>query len=92
MPRYSRTTLDLGNFARKRGAALLAITDAPSSPLVAVADMTLFAPARNRFLPNSPTAAFAVADALITTLARERPDAVEALKSLSESLLWTFHH
>ncbi|SEF46579.1 MurR/RpiR family transcriptional regulator [Bosea lathyri] len=92
MPRYSRTTLDLGNFARKRGAPLLAITDAPSSPLAAIADMTLFAPARNRFLPNSPTAAFAVADALITTLARERPDAVEALQSLSESLLWTFHH
>jgi DNA-binding MurR/RpiR family transcriptional regulator len=92
MPRYSRTTLDLANFAKKRGAALLALTDAPSSPLAAVADMTLFAPARNRFLPNSPTAAFALADALVTTLARERPDAVEALKSLSESLLWTFHH
>ncbi len=92
MPRYSRTTLDLANFAKKRGAALLALTDAPSSPLVPIADMILFAPARNRFLPNSPTAAFALADALITTLARERPDAVEALKSLSESLLWTFHH
>ncbi|AOO79647.1 hypothetical protein BHK69_03350 [Bosea vaviloviae] len=61
-----------------------------------LADMTFFAPARNSVLPNSPTAAFAVAvavaDALITTLARERPDAVEALKGLSESLLWTFHY
>jgi len=92
MPRYSRATLELANFARKRGAVLLALTDAPSSPLVALADMTLFAPARSSFLPNSPTAAFAVADALITTLARERPEAVEALKGLSESLLWTFHY
>ncbi|WP_186421286.1 MurR/RpiR family transcriptional regulator [Bosea sp. CS1GBMeth4] len=92
LPRYSRATLELARFSKKRGAVLLAITDGPASPLVPLADMTLFAPARNSFLPNSPTAAFAVADALITTLARERPDAVEALKGLSESLLWTFHY
>lgn len=92
LPRYSRTTLDLARFARDRGTSLLAITDAGTSPLAAAADVTLYAPSRNRFLPNSPTAAFAVADALVTTLARERPDAVEALKQLSESLIWTFHH
>lgn len=92
LPRYSRATLELAGFAKKRGAVLIALTDGPSSPLVPLADMTFFAPARNSFLPNSPTAAFAVADALITTLARERPDAVEALKGLSESLLWTFHY
>lgn len=91
MPRYSRRTLDLTNLAKKRGALVLALTDAPTSPLANIADMTLFAPARNRMLPNSPSATFAVADALITAVARERPDAVEALKELSESLLWTFH-
>ncbi len=92
LPRYSRATLELAKFARQRDTMLLAITDKPSSPLVALADMTLFAPARNNFLPNSPTAAFAVAEALITTLARERPDAVEALKNLSENQLWMFHY
>jgi DNA-binding MurR/RpiR family transcriptional regulator len=92
LPRYSRATLELAKFVKKRGAVLIALTDGASSPLVPLADMTFFAPARNSFLPNSPTAAFAVADALITTLARERPDAVEALKGLSESLLWTFHY
>lgn len=92
LPRYSRATLELAKFTKKRGAILVALTDGPSSPLVPLADMTLYAPARNSFLPNSPAAAFAVADALITTLARERPDAVEALKGLSESLLWTFHY
>ncbi|MFX6517808.1 SIS domain-containing protein, partial [Acinetobacter baumannii] len=89
---YSRSTLELAKFAKQRNAMLLAVTDKPSSPLVAIADMTLFAPARNNFLPNSPTAAFAVADALITPLARERPDAIEALKALSESQLWLFHY
>ncbi|MGO4571504.1 MurR/RpiR family transcriptional regulator [Microvirga sp. 2TAF3] len=91
MPRYSRGTLDLTRLAKSRGALVLALTDAPTSPLASVADMTLFAPARNRMLPNSPSATFALADAIITAVARERPDAVEALKELSESLLWTFH-
>ncbi|WP_112663030.1 MurR/RpiR family transcriptional regulator [Microvirga flavescens] len=91
VPRYSRGTVDLTNLAKERGAMVLALTDAPSSPLVPIADMTLFAPARNRLLPNSPSATFALADAIITSVARERPDAVEALKELSESLLWTFY-
>ncbi|NIX77307.1 MurR/RpiR family transcriptional regulator [Microvirga terricola] len=91
MPRYSRRTLDLTALAKKHGALVLALTDAPTSPLARIADMTLFAPARNRMLPNSPSATFALADAIITAVARERPDAVEALKELSESLLWTFH-
>lgn len=90
MPRYSRGTLDLTNVAKKRGAVVLALTDAPTSPLARIADMTLFAPARNRLLPNSPSATFALADAIIAAVARERPDAVDALKELSESLLWTF--
>ncbi|BBK32084.1 transcriptional regulator [Allostella humosa] len=92
IPRYSRTTVDLCHFARKRGVPVLALTDAATSPLARIADMTLYAPARNRLLPNSPTAAFALADGLVTTIAKERPDAVETLKGLSEGLLWTFHH
>jgi DNA-binding MurR/RpiR family transcriptional regulator len=91
LPRYSRGTVDLAKLAKNRRATVMALTDAPSSPLVAIADITLFAPARNRLLPNSPTAAFALADAIIAAVARERPDAVEELKELSESLLWTFY-
>lgn len=91
VPRYSRATLDLASFAKKRGARVLALTDGPTSPLAPLADAALFAPARSRLLPNSPTAIFALADALITAVARERPDAVDALKELSESLLWTFY-
>lgn len=91
MPRYSRTTVELCNFAKKRGTPVLALTDGLTSPLALIADFPIFAPARNRLLPNSPSAIFALADALVTAVARERPDAVEALKGLSESLLWTFH-
>jgi DNA-binding MurR/RpiR family transcriptional regulator len=91
LPRYSRGTVDLAKLAKNRGATVMALTDGPSSPLVPLADITLFAPARNRLLPNSPTAAFALADAIVAAVARERPDAVAALKELSENLLWTFY-
>jgi DNA-binding MurR/RpiR family transcriptional regulator len=91
MPRYSRTTLELCGFAQKREVPILALTDSLTSPLAGIADLTFFAPAGSRLLPNSPSAIFALADALITLVARERPDAVEALKDLSENLLWSFH-
>jgi len=91
MPRYSRTTLELCSFAKKRDVPVLALTDGLTSPLAVIADLSFFAPAGSRLLPNSPSAIFALADALITLVARERPDAVEALKGLSESLLWSFH-
>jgi DNA-binding MurR/RpiR family transcriptional regulator len=90
-PRYMRSTLDLCRVAKKHGATLLALTDAPTSPLTPIADITLFAPARNALLPNSPTAVFALADALVTAVASARPEAVEALKELSESRLWNYH-
>jgi DNA-binding MurR/RpiR family transcriptional regulator len=77
---------------KNRGATLLALTDAPTSPLAPVGDITLFAPVRYCLLPDSPTAIFALADALITVVAHEPPAAVESLKDLSESLLRTFRH
>lgn len=92
VPRYSRTTVQLASHSREKGATVVALTDGPTSPLAPIADFALFAPARSPLLPNSPTAVFALADALITAIARERPDAVEALKDLSRSLLWTFQH
>lgn len=91
MPRYSRATLEFCSFAKQSDVPVLALTDALTSPLAVIADLSFFAPAGNRLLPNSPSAIFALADALITLVARERPDAVESLKGLSESLLWSFH-
>lgn len=92
VPRYSRATVELAAHSRAKGATLVALTDGPTSPLAPISDLALFGPARNPLLPNSPTAIFALADALITAVARERPEAVDALKKLSQSLLWTFQH
>jgi len=76
MPRYSNNTVQLSKAAKRKGALILAITDSPTSPLVPVADIIFFAPARNRLLPNSPAAIFALADAIITAVAAHRPDIV----------------
>ncbi len=76
MPRYSNNTVQLSKAAKQKGAVILAITDSPTSPLVQVADTIFFAPARNRLLPNSPAAIFALADAIVTAVAARRPDIV----------------
>ena len=76
MPRYSNNTVQLSKAAKQKGAVILAITDSPTSPLVPVADVIFFAPARNRLLPNSPAAIFALADAIVTAVAECRPDIV----------------
>lgn len=76
MPRYSNNTIQLSKSAKQKGAVILAITDSPTSPLVPVADVVFFAPARNRLLPNSPAAIFALADAIVTAVAATRPDIV----------------
>ena len=76
MPRYSNNTVQLSKAAKQKGAVILAITDSPVSPLVPVADVIFFAPARNRLLPNSPAAIFALADAIVTAVAARRPDIV----------------
>lgn len=43
LPRYSQNILDLAFLARKQGCQILSLTDQPSSPLVPLSDVTLFA-------------------------------------------------
>jgi len=53
LPRYSLDTLQLARFANARGAPVLAITDSPASPLTAIAEHGLFAPADHPVLTSS---------------------------------------
>ncbi|MCA0401820.1 MAG: MurR/RpiR family transcriptional regulator [Proteobacteria bacterium] len=88
--RYSKFTAELLHFARERTAHLLAITDSATSPVARVCDLTLFAPSDGGHLPNSPTALFAIADALVAAIAQQQPGSAAALKALSTKLFWTF--
>ena len=43
-PRYPREALKLGKYAKKKGATIIAVTDTPISPAVAIADISFFMP------------------------------------------------
>ncbi|QWK81520.1 MurR/RpiR family transcriptional regulator [Ochrobactrum sp. BTU1] len=82
MPRYSQSTLELTKSARSKNAKILVITDSPTSPLASLADIVLYATAKSEFLPNSPSAIFALSEAIVATVAEQRPDIVESLRKI----------
>ena len=73
-PRYSKLTLDVLEFAKKAGAAVLGITDSVHSPLAKLADITLFAPNENETFVDSLTAPLALINAILTELAARNPE------------------
>jgi len=82
MPRYSQSTLELTKSARSKNARVLVITDSPTSPLASLTDIVLYATAKSEFLPNSPSAIFALSEAIVATVAEQRPDIVESLRKI----------
>lgn len=87
LPRYSRDTVRLADFARDRGARVIAITDAPTAPVAVMADTLLLAPSAHRVLPSSALGALAVVEALAAAVMRLTPDAVRIANELSEAVL-----
>lgn len=68
LPPCSVETERLAQFAKATGARVLALTDGPTSPLAAIADLTLFAPPSHPILLNSKVALLNVIEALAATL------------------------
>jgi DNA-binding MurR/RpiR family transcriptional regulator len=87
LPRYSIATVRLAEFARKRGAHVIAITDSPTAPLATMADTLLLAPAQHAVLPSSALGALAVMEALVAAVMRLNPDGLRIARELSESVL-----
>lgn len=67
-PRYAIDVINLTNFARDRGACVVAITDSPASPLAALADHALLAQSTHPILPSSATAAVTLIETLVASL------------------------
>lgn len=87
LPRYSRDTVRLAAFARERGARVIAVTDAPTAPLAAMADTLLLAPSEHAVMPSSALGALAVIEALAAAVMRLNPDAVRIARELSEAVV-----
>jgi len=83
-PRYTLDCIGLANFARDRGARIVALTDSPASPLAELADHALYAQSTHPVLPSSASAALAMIEALAVALMVSNKDNVEKAARLSE--------
>lgn len=73
-PRYSRRTKNALEFAKKRGAKVIAITDGEASPLVPCADYSLFAKSDMASFVDSLVVPLSVINALIVAIGRKKKD------------------
>ena len=85
-PRYSQRTVRALNFARDRGADVIAITDAPSSPLAKFATNLLLARSDMASFVDSLTAPMSVINALIVGVTMKRRTEIEKRLSQLEQI------
>ncbi|MGI6240069.1 MAG: MurR/RpiR family transcriptional regulator, partial [Christensenellales bacterium] len=71
-PRYTSRSIEAMEFARSRGAELIAITDGPLSPLHATSDICLNAKSDMASFVDSFAAPLSLINALIVALAQRR--------------------
>jgi DNA-binding MurR/RpiR family transcriptional regulator len=86
-PRYSKDTVELLRFARRRQAFVVAITDGPASPLAKGADIVFCVGTEHALLTSSGVAAFALIEALSAAVARQASGTLDAATELTERIL-----
>ncbi len=85
-PRYSADVTDLANAAKRAGADVVALTDSIASPLSAVTDTLLLAPAPHPLLPSSCLPALALIEALVSEFLVSDPAHVERASRLAAAM------
>jgi DNA-binding MurR/RpiR family transcriptional regulator len=85
-PRYAADALRLSNYARSRGAVIVAITDSPASPFASQAQHTLLAPASHPVLSSSLTAAVVLIEALAAALMVSNRNNVKQAAKLTDAI------
>jgi DNA-binding MurR/RpiR family transcriptional regulator len=91
LPRYVQDTIELTELARSRGVKVLAVTDKPASPLVGLADVTLYVHSQRQVAASSNASALALLEALTAAVARATAGAVERNRELSHSVMPWLH-
>lgn len=71
-PRYSKRTIKAMQFAKDRGAKVIAITDSKVSPLTKIADVSLLAKSDMASFVDSLVAPLSLVNALIVAVSREK--------------------
>jgi len=71
---------------------VLALTDAPTSPLAALASVALYAHSQRQWMPSSDTAALGLIEALSAAVAVQAQHAVAAAAAATQSVMpWLSH-
>ena len=82
-PRYSSRTINSMEFAKKKGASIIAITDKDNTPMTEHADIKLFARSSMASFADSLTAPLSLINALLVALGMNRKDHIkDSLESL----------
>jgi DNA-binding MurR/RpiR family transcriptional regulator len=90
-PRYTSRSIEAMEFARSRGADLIAITDGPLSPLHTTADICLNAKSDMTSFVDSFAAPLSLINALIVALAQRRRQEVSDYFEKIESIWGTYN-
>lgn len=86
-PPYAAQIIELAKFAQSRGAIIIGLTDAPSSPLSKIVDYPLLAKSGRQSGINSLAAPVALIEALAFLLVKESKISVDAFEMLAERLM-----
>eukprot|EP01037_Dinobryon_pediforme_P044378 gene44378-56115_t len=90
-PRYATDTIRLTRYAVKKGAKVIAFTDLPDSPLVPLADVTIFAQTERQLSPTSDAAALVLIQAICDAVAHRTKRSVQAASEMTEFVLpWLY--
>ena len=84
-PRYSADTLEIARIGRENNTTIICLTDRPTSPLSKYADIVFYAQADRKLLPNSVTAAVALAEGIIAAVANRRSEGINVHLRLAEN-------
>lgn len=85
-PRYSKRTVKAMDYAKRKGATVLAITDSQASPLVEIADHALLARSDMASFVDSLAAPLSLVNALIVAVSRKKSAELEATFSALERI------
>ncbi len=85
-PRYSQSTVSAVEFAKRRGAYVIAISDGDTSPIAANADAKLFARSDINSFVDSLVAPLSIIDALIASVAGNRREELSSVFSELEKV------
>lgn len=82
-PRYVRDTVQLAYAAHQQHAQILALTDAPTSPLASFATVALYLKTERQFAANSDAIVLSTIQALCGAVAYHRPHAADDAASMT---------